>query len=194
MGPGGEGEFLPAVHRLRRGAEVQGGGGGKNGAKGQGGGANDQEHPSSAAVAPEALHQQQQELEQQQQQKPEPDPQPSASDTANSAADGNANAVATQPQQPQKPHMALALHESHKPLWLSSREGWSGGLHSDAVTFCASVRGKRLCPYSAMCPHGPEGAIMGGRHRLEFDMEGEQYAPVMGGSNHWVNANSIFAR
>ena len=27
---------------------------------------------------------------------------------------------------------------------------------------------------------------MGGRHALEFKVEGEQYAPILGGDNHWV--------
>lgn len=37
-----------------------------------------------------------------------------------------------------------------------------------------------------MCPHGPGNEVMGGRHRLEFVVNGEQYAPVLGGENHWV--------
>lgn len=35
---------------------------------------------------------------------------------------------------------------------------------------------------------------MGGLHQQEFNIEGEQYAPVMGGKYHWVmigNFNSI---
>ena len=82
--------------------------------------------------------------------------------------------------------MASVLHEKFKPLWLSAKEGWNGGSHDDAVTFCNSIRGKKLCPYSAMCPHGPGNAVMGGRHELIHTVSGEQYAPVMGGTNHWV--------
>ena len=82
--------------------------------------------------------------------------------------------------------MAAILHEKFKPLWLSSNEGWNGGSHDDAVQFCSSIRGKQLCPYSAMCPHGPGKPVMGGRHQLTFTTTGEQYAPVMGGHNHWV--------
>jgi len=82
--------------------------------------------------------------------------------------------------------MAAILHEKFKPLWLSSNEGWNGGSHDDAVQFCSSIRGKKLCPYSAMCPHGPGKPVMGGRHQLTFTTTGEQYAPVMGGHNHWV--------
>ena len=37
-----------------------------------------------------------------------------------------------------------------------------------------------------MCPHGPGQPVMGGRHQLTFTTTGEQYAPVMGGNNHWV--------
>ena len=82
--------------------------------------------------------------------------------------------------------MAAILHDKFKPLWLSSNEGWNGGSHDDAVQFCSTIRGKQLCPYSAMCPHGPGHAVMGGRHQLTFTTTGEQYAPVMGGHNHWV--------
>ena len=56
---------------------------------------------------------------------------------------------------------------------------------------CKSVRGKELCPYSAMCPHGPGHAVLGGAHQLEFNVEGEQYAPVMGGANHWVMIGNV---
>jgi hypothetical protein len=80
----------------------------------------------------------------------------------------------------------LQLHEQFKPLWLSSKEGWNGGSYADAVAFCNSVRGKQLCPYSVICPNGPGHAVMGGRHALEFKVEGEQYAPILGGDNHWV--------
>jgi len=82
--------------------------------------------------------------------------------------------------------MAAILHDKFKPLWLSSNEGWNGGSHDDAVQFCSTIRGKQLCPYSAMCPHGPGKPVMGGRHQLTFTTTGEQYAPVMGGNNHWV--------
>jgi len=80
----------------------------------------------------------------------------------------------------------LQLHEQFKPLWLSSKEGWNGGSYADAVAFCNSVRGKQLCPYSVICPNGPGHAVMGGRNALEFKVEGEQYAPILGGDNHWV--------
>ncbi|KAL7527206.1 hypothetical protein ACHAXR_007324 [Thalassiosira sp. AJA248-18] len=82
------------------------------------------------------------------------------------------------------------LHQKFKPLWLSAKEGWNGGSHADAVEFCNSIRGKKLCPYSAMCPHGPGKEVMGGRHHLEFNVVGTQYAPVMGGENHWVMIGS----
>ena len=85
----------------------------------------------------------------------------------------------------------LQLHDQFKPLWLSSKEGWNGGSYADAVAFCNSVRGKQLCPYSVICPNGPGHAVMGGRHALEFKVEGEQYAPILGGDNHWVMVGNI---
>lgn len=85
-----------------------------------------------------------------------------------------------------KLNMTKILHAKFKPMWLTAKEGWNGGSHSDAIEFCKSIRGKRLCPYAAMCPHGPGNEVMGGRHRLEFVVNGMQYAPVLGGENHWV--------
>ncbi|KAL3827250.1 hypothetical protein ACHAXA_004725 [Cyclostephanos tholiformis] len=78
------------------------------------------------------------------------------------------------------------LREQFKPLWLSSAEGWNGGSYSDAASFCNSIRGKELCPYSVICPHGPGHAVMGGLREVEFVVDGEQYAPIAGGENHWV--------
>lgn len=46
-------------------------------------------------------------------------------------------------------------------------------------------------PYSAMCPHGPSGVVMGGRHAVTFSVDGEQYAPVLGGENHWVQIGTM---
>jgi hypothetical protein len=99
-----------------------------------------------------------------------------------------ASSESAAPATPSKSKVDLAsvLHNKYKPLWLSAREGWTGGSHSDAVEYCNSVRGKSLCPYSAMCPHGPGNTVMGGRHQLTFEVEGTQWAPVMGGENHWV--------
>lgn len=72
-----------------------------------------------------------------------------------------------------------------KPLWLGASEGWTGGSHQDAMDFCKTIRGKQLCPYSAYCPHGAGQPVMG-RHKVDFNAEGELYAPVFGNENHWV--------
>ncbi|KAL3782947.1 hypothetical protein ACHAW5_002728 [Stephanodiscus triporus] len=85
----------------------------------------------------------------------------------------------------------LQLHEQFKPLWLSSAEGWKGGSYTDAVAFCNSVRGKQLCPYSVICPNGPGHAVLGGLHQLEFNVDGLQYAPILGGENHWVMVGNV---
>mmetsp|Transcript_8066 Transcript_8066/g.18420 ORF Transcript_8066/g.18420 Transcript_8066/m.18420 type:complete len:473 (+) Transcript_8066:342-1760(+) len=81
---------------------------------------------------------------------------------------------------------ALKLHENFKPMWLGSYEGWNGGSHDDAVEFCRSIRGKQLCPYAAMCPYGPSHNVMAGHQGVDFAAEGEQWAPVFGHGNRWV--------
>ena len=40
-------------------------------------------------------------------------------------------------------------------------------------------------PYAAYCPHGAGKPVMG-RHKRDFNAEGELYAPVFGSENHWV--------
>ncbi|KAL3827255.1 hypothetical protein ACHAXA_004730 [Cyclostephanos tholiformis] len=85
----------------------------------------------------------------------------------------------------------LLLREQFKPLWLSSAEGWNGGSYSDAASFCNSIRGKELCPYSVICPQGPGHAVMGGLREVEFVVDGEQYAPIAGGENHWVMVGDV---
>lgn len=81
--------------------------------------------------------------------------------------------------------MEILLQNQLKPLWLGEDEGWTGGSHDDAVAFCKTIRGKQLCPYSAYCPHGAGQPVMG-RHKKDFNAEGEIYAPVFGNENHWV--------
>jgi len=87
--------------------------------------------------------------------------------------------------------ITTALHKKFKPLWLGRKEGWDGGSHEDAVKYCESMRNKKLCPYSVMCPHGPSGVVMGGRHAVTFSVDGEQYAPVLGGGNNWVQIGTM---
>ena len=82
--------------------------------------------------------------------------------------------------------LSKELHDKHKPLWLSAKEGWLGGSHEDAMTYCNSIRGKELCPYSVMCPLGQGHKVLSGRKQVDFTNEGEQYAPVFGHDNRWV--------
>lgn len=81
--------------------------------------------------------------------------------------------------------MEQIMQNKLKPLWLGEGEGWTGGSHEDAMAFCKTIRGKQLCPYSAYCPHGAGQPVMG-RHKIDFNAEGELYAPVFGNENHWV--------
>lgn len=77
------------------------------------------------------------------------------------------------------------MQDKLKPLWLGAAEGWNGGSHDDAVEYCKTIRGKQLCPYSAYCPYGAGKPVMG-RHKVDFNAQGELYAPVFGIENHWV--------
>ena len=81
--------------------------------------------------------------------------------------------------------MEQLMQTQLKPLWLGEDEGWTGGSHDDAMAFCKTIRGKQLCPYSAYCPHGAGQPVMG-RHKIDFNAEGELYSPVFGNENHWV--------
>mmetsp|Transcript_19779 Transcript_19779/g.34902 ORF Transcript_19779/g.34902 Transcript_19779/m.34902 type:complete len:441 (+) Transcript_19779:81-1403(+) len=78
------------------------------------------------------------------------------------------------------------LHDKFRPLWLGSGEGWTGGSHDEAMQYCKNIRGKELCPYSAMCPYGPGSNVLAGRRPVDFSSQGEQYAPVYGHANRWV--------
>jgi len=72
-------------------------------------------------------------------------------------------------------------------VWLDASHGWSGGSYDDGVEFCQKLGGKKLCPFSAYCPHGPGMQPMGG-HSADFNLEGEQWAPFEegDGKNNWV--------
>jgi len=76
-------------------------------------------------------------------------------------------------------------------VWLDETFGWKGGSHDDAKEFCKKLGNKKLCPYSAYCPHGAGQPPIGG-HVEDFNMVGEQWAPVHlatqdhDKSNYWV--------
>lgn len=74
------------------------------------------------------------------------------------------------------------------PIWLDDKHGWDGGSWNDAVEYCDGLDGKKLCPYAVYCPHGPAAPVIGG-HNADFNLEGEQWAPIndpQGGGNLWV--------
>lgn len=116
---------------------------------------------------------------------PAPDQEESLENEGGIASDSKApDTVATSTEG----QIGSILHQQFKPLWLGANEGWHGGSHDDAIQFCESVRGRKVCPYAAICPQG-DGAnaiVMGGRHAVEFKVEEEQYAPVFGKGNNWV--------
>ena len=70
------------------------------------------------------------------------------------------------------------------PVWMDEEDGWTGGSHDFAETFCTNIVGKSLCPYAAYCPHGPGQPVIGG-HDVDFTTEGIKWAPVFGSNNHW---------
>mmetsp|Transcript_5085 Transcript_5085/g.8456 ORF Transcript_5085/g.8456 Transcript_5085/m.8456 type:complete len:292 (-) Transcript_5085:99-974(-) len=96
-----------------------------------------------------------------------------------------------------KEHVMCCLNPNHllkeinfakdfNRLWFGESFGWKGGSHDEAEEFCSKLRvNKRLCPYAAYCPHGPGQPVAGG-HFEDFNMEGEQWAPVQHGSSYWV--------
>ena len=84
-----------------------------------------------------------------------------------------------------------SIMNTFNPAWFSAaRGGWDGGSHGDAVLFCEKFTGSHgksmeLCPYHAYCPQGPSMPVVGG-HDVNFEEEGEQWAPIYGQQNHWV--------
>jgi len=89
-------------------------------------------------------------------------------------------------QNPKNIRKEQNLKNDLNPIWMDSTHGWKGGSHSDAMQFCESFGNRSLCPYSAYCPHGPGAPVMGG-HAVDFNTDGEQWAPVFGqDNNHWV--------
>jgi len=114
---------------------------------------------------------------------PAPDQEESLKD-GDIASDSKPDTGATSPQG----QIGSILHQKFKPLWLGAKEGWNGGSHDDAIEFCESIRGMKICPFAAICPKGDgeDAMVMGGRHMVEFKVEDEQYAPVFGKGNNWV--------
>ena len=53
----------------------------------------------------------------------------------------------------------------------------------------ATVPTNNFFLFLAYCPHGPSRPVIGGL-QADFDIEGEQWAPVYGQQNHWILINS----
>lgn len=77
--------------------------------------------------------------------------------------------------------------EEMDPIWFSSKHGYHGTTHQNAVAFCKSIGDMTLCPKSAYCPSDSEKILF-----LQKDpFEGEQWAPAASesgtGIDYWVS-------
>jgi len=88
-------------------------------------------------------------------------------------------------QNPEYLEKEESMKKELSPIWMDASHGWDGGSHVDAVKFCDDFGMRKLCPYTAYCPHGPGQPAIGG-HATDFNTEGEQWAPIYGEKNHWV--------
>lgn len=88
-------------------------------------------------------------------------------------------------QNPKHLQKEQSLMKDLSPIWMDSSHGWNGGSHDDAIQFCEGFGNRKLCPYSAYCPHGPGQPVMGGQ-AADLNTEGEQWAPIFGEANRWV--------
>ena len=95
------------------------------------------------------------------------------------------------PKQEDNQGFDASISSTFDPIWFDEDQGgWDGGSHTDGIKFCEQFNGSHgkpmeLCPYAAYCPKGPSEQVIGG-HQADFEVEGEQWAPVFGQENHWV--------
>ncbi|KAL3801043.1 hypothetical protein HJC23_002336 [Cyclotella cryptica] len=78
-----------------------------------------------------------------------------------------------------------------KPVWYDLSHGWNGGSHNDAELFCSANGNRELCPSVAICPNGKGQAPIGG-HNVDFNAVGEQWVPVGGMDNHWIQVGQKY--
>jgi len=102
------------------------------------------------------------------------------------ANDGNVAVVSNDIQIQQR---EKAIISAFQPVWFASSHGWDGTTYDAASDFCESYDHMVLCPYSAYCPNGPGSPPLSGSMVLELD--GEEWAPVNGPPNSWVQLGSI---
>ncbi|KAL7518382.1 hypothetical protein ACHAWX_003216 [Stephanocyclus meneghinianus] len=107
-------------------------------------------------------------------------------DEMNVPSDGNA-AVASSNNKVQQREKAVI--SAFQPVWFATSHGWSGTTYDDAIDFCASYNHMVLCPFSAYCPNGPRSPPLSGS--MVLDIDGEEWAPVNGPLNSWVQLGKI---
>jgi hypothetical protein len=112
-----------------------------------------------------------------------------AVEETNDPDDGNAAVVSTNVKIQQR---EKAVISAFQPVWFASSHGWSGTTYDDAIDFCESYNHMVLCPFSAYCPSGPGSPPLSGS--MVLDLDGEEWAPVNGPLNSWVQLGSIDGR
>jgi len=100
------------------------------------------------------------------------------SETSNLEASSTASSSGNPTDESSNPDSSLPVW----PVWYGSRDGWNGGGHDTAISFCLGKQ-KTLCPVEIYCPDGPSRAPFkgsGGSPELE------QWAPASDKENYWI--------
>eukprot|EP00571_Detonula_confervacea_P005178 CAMPEP_0172328788 /NCGR_PEP_ID=MMETSP1058-20130122/60533_1 /TAXON_ID=83371 /ORGANISM="Detonula confervacea, Strain CCMP 353" /LENGTH=2032 /DNA_ID=CAMNT_0013045917 /DNA_START=48 /DNA_END=6146 /DNA_ORIENTATION=- len=78
-----------------------------------------------------------------------------------------------------------AAKEKYQPKEFTRNKGWEGQTFEEAIDFCQNIEGYDICPYTAICPLGPDTEPLGGAKGGE-DESNEAWVPVLNSLNEWV--------
>ena len=65
-------------------------------------------------------------------------------------------------------------------------KGWNGRSYVEALQFCGSMSGYKICRYNAISPLGPDSEPMGG-HKEEVK---GSWIPILDSANDWVQVGN----
>ena len=79
--------------------------------------------------------------------------------------------------------------QKYQPQHFDRHDGWQGKTYEEAVQFCSDQdNGRKVCPYDAVCPLGPNSEPLGASKNGPYD--GEEgtgaWVPISDVDNNWV--------
>jgi len=87
----------------------------------------------------------------------------------------------------------VQVNDYFAPKSFNRESGYTGQSFHEALQYCKAIDGYDLCPYSAICPNGPDSKPMGGvrvSEKAQDPNDNGVWIPILDTINEWVQVSA----